>query len=214
MSKKIILIVDDSEFDRKLLHGALTKKSDLDVVEASSGDQCLQILSQQRVDLVLMDIMMPGTIGTQVLTKIREKFNAIELPIIMVTSKADASDVVSCLQTGANDYIAKPVHFDVAVSRISTHLKLAELSQEMSRLKEMAALDAMVITYNHQINNPLAIALGCLNEPLFVDQVMGEKLTSSLWRIADIVKKITVLTEKKEIEYQQYLGTSKMIKIS
>ncbi len=213
MTTKTILIVDDSEFDRQLLTKALTAKGGFKIMEARSGDQCLEILSTQKIDLILMDIMMPGTFGTEVLMKIREKHNPIELPIIMVTSKADASDVIRCLQSGANDYITKPVTFDVAVTRISTHLRLAEVSREMSRLQEMAALDAMITTYNHEINNPLAIAIGCLNAPLLKDEVAVEKLKSSLWRVADIVKKIRSVTEKKEAEYEQYASSGRTIKV-
>lgn len=213
MSNKTILIVDDSEFDRKLLVSALAKKGGFQAIEANSGDECLEILTKQAVGLILMDIMMPGTFGTQALLKIREIFNPIELPIIMVTSKADASDVIGCLQSGANDYITKPVNFDVAVSRITTHLMLAEISHEMTRLKKMAALDAMVTTYNHEINNPLAVAIGCLDAPLLEDEVAVEKLRSSLWRVADIVKKIRSVTEQKEAEHQEYVGSSKMIKV-
>lgn len=213
MTTKTILIVDDSEFDRQLLSKALTAKGGFKIMEARSGDQCLEILSTQKIDLILMDIMMPGTFGTEVLIKIREKNNPIELPIIMVTSKADASDVIGCLQSGANDYITKPVTFSVAVSRISTHLRLAEVSREMARLQEMAALDAMITTYNHEINNPLAIAIACLNAPSLKDEVVIERLKSSLWRVADIVKKIRSVTEKKEAEYELYTNSSKMVKV-
>lgn len=213
MKEKTILIVDDSEFERGLLVKVLEKKTDFRIIEASSADQCLERLSSNHIDLILMDIMMPGIFGTQVLLKIREKFNPIELPIIMVTSKADASDSLNCFLLGANDYIIKPIHFDLSVARISLHLKLTELSREMSRLNELAALDAMIITYNHEINNPLAIALACLNGSLLKDEAMVSKLKSSLWRVADIVGKIKLVTEKREIEYQEYSELSKMVKI-
>jgi DNA-binding response OmpR family regulator len=213
MNQKKILVVDDSQFDRNLLVKALAQKADFECIEASSGERCLELLASEPVGLILMDIMMPGQFGTQVLIDIRKKFNLIELPIIMVTSKADASDVVGCLQSGANDYITKPVNFEVAVSRISTHLKLAEISGEMSKLREMVALDAMITTYNHEINNPLMIALGCLNDSLLKDEAAVEKLKSSLWRVADIVKKIREVTQKKEIEYRNYGDLSKMVKV-
>lgn len=213
MNKLPILVVDDSDFDRTMLVKALSIKGNFATLEANSGDKCLEILGTQSVGIVLMDIMMPGVHGTEVLKKIREKFNPIELPVIMITAKTEASDVVSCLQNGANDYITKPVNFEVAISRISTHLKLAEVSHEMSKLKEMAALDAMITTYNHEINNPLAIAIGCLNAPLLKDEVAVEKLKSSLWRVADIVKKIRSVTKQKEVEYQEYAGSSKMVKV-
>lgn len=215
MSKRDVLIVDDSEFDRRLFMSALMQKGGFQAIEANGGDQCLEILEKQNVGLILMDIMMPGAFGTEVLMAIRKKFNPIELPIIMVTSKADASDVIGCLRSGANDYITKPINFDVAVSRITTHLMLAELSSEMSHLKAMAALDAMITTYNHEINNPLGIALGCVNGNLLKDEEALKRLKSSLWRVADIVKRIGEVTEKREIEFQQYAGagSSKMVKI-
>lgn len=213
MNQKTILIVDDSEFDRGLLKNALTRKGNFSFLEACDGNQCLEILATNTVDLILMDILMPGTFGTQVLIKIREKFNPINLPIIMVTSKSDATDVVGSLQSGANDFISKPVNFDVAVSRILTHLKLAELSHEMAKLREMAALDAMITTYNHEINNPLSIAIGYLSKPLLKDETAVEQLKAALWRIADVVKKIREVTEKKEAVYSTYSGYSKMFKI-
>lgn len=213
MKQLPILVVDDSDFDRGLLVKALSKKGKFQTLEANSGEQCLRILEKQNVGLILMDILMPGASGSQVLLKIRERFNPIELPIIMVTSKADAKDVIECLQSGANDYITKPVHFEVAITRIKTHLQIAQLSKEMSRLKEMAALDAMITTYNHEINNPLTVAIGCLNSRLLTDEKAVKRLSAALWRVADVVKKIREITEKKEAEFSTYVGSSKMVKL-
>ena len=207
MKQKTIMIVDDSSFDRQLLESALLRKLGCNIIQADSGNHCLEQIGMQKVDLILMDIMMPEPSGTQVVLEIRKNFNAIELPIIMVTAKAETLDVVECLQNGANDYIMKPMNFEVALSRIFTHLKLAEVAQEMSKLKEMAALDALITTYNHEINNPLSIALGSLGpEP-------NQRLKTALWRIADVVKKIREVTEKKEAEYANYASFSKMIKL-
>jgi DNA-binding response OmpR family regulator len=211
MSQKTILFVDDSSFDRSLLMGALQKKMSFTGIEASTGEECLQLIEKHRIDLVLMDIVMPGALGTKILSKIREKYNAIDLPIIMVTSKGTSTDIIGCLQDGANDYITKPVNFEVAVSRITTHLKLGDLSREMSRLKEVLALDSIITTYNHEINNPLTIALGFLEMPSTSDN--RTKLKAALWRIADIVKKIKAVSEQKEVEYSEYSGKNKMVKL-
>ena len=213
MNNRPILIVDDSDFERGLLSKALSLKGSYQILEAQNGDECLEIIGKQTVGLILMDIMMPGTFGSDVLKKIREQFNAIELPIIMVTSKSDAVDIISCLQSGANDYITKPVNFEVAISRITTHLKLAAISNEMSRLKEMATVDAMITTYNHEINNPLAIAISCIESKDIAEPATKERLKVALWRVADIVKKIKSLSEKKEIEYEPYASSSKMFKL-
>lgn len=213
MSSKSVLVVDDNDFDRQTLVKVLNRKSELEIYEATNGDECLEFLKTRSVDIILMDIMMPGTFGTQILMKIREKFNPIELPIIMVTSKVEASDIAGCLHSGANDYITKPINYEIALSRITTHLNLAQLSKQMSKLKEMSALDAMITTYNHEINNPLTIALGCLNELLLKDEAAVIKLKSALWRLAEIVKQIRDITNKKEAELGNYYGAVKYIKI-
>ena len=212
MNDKIILVVEDNEFDRKLVCKALGQKHKFNFIEAENGDACLEILKNQKVDLILMDIMMPGKFGTQILTTIREKFNPLELPIIMVTAKSEAADIIGCLQNGANDYITKPINFEVAVHRILTHLRLADFSRAMAQLKEFETLDSLTATYNHEINNPLAIAIGCANSPNR-DEGSMEKIKKSLWRIADIVKKISEINDKKVLEYSKYSDKLNILKV-
>jgi len=214
MKDKIVLVVDDSDLDRGLLTKVLSRKG-LGIVEAASGEQCLNIIKDRKIDLILMDIMMPGLLGTDILQKVRDKFNTVELPVIMATSKSDVSDVISCLLNGANDYITKPINFDIAFSRISTHLKMADLSHQMAKLQQAAALDAMIATYNHEINNQLAISLGCLNgDKLEKIPETKAKLEKSLWVIADIIKKIRNVSEQKEVGFDDYSESSKMLKLS
>ncbi len=214
MKNKTFLIVDDNAFDRELLTRVFMKRFGVKTFEADSAAKCYEILDRESVDLVLMDILMPDVNGTDALKKIREKTNPIDLPIIMVTSKSEDAEVIHCLQSGANDYIVKPFNFDVAITRITTHLRLAELSREMARLREHAALEAMIATYNHEINNPLAIAISCAeDEGLSKNPANQEKLLASLWRIAGIVKKIREVTEESEIEMQDYSSKTKMIKV-
>ena len=209
--RKKILVVDDSSFDRSLALKALSKKGNFSILEAPDGEECMQILSSSDVDLVLLDIMMPKASGFEVLRRIREKFNPIELPVIMVTAKSEDSDIISCLQAGANDYITKPVRFDVAIFRILAHMKLTEISREAARLKEEAAIDAMITTYHHEINNPLSIAIGCMNFNNLNSR--KEMLNSALWRIAKIVQRIKSLSEKRQFKYQEYGAGGKMLKI-
>ena len=213
VSGPAILVVDDSDFDRALLMKALALKGNFATFEANSGESCLEMLATHNIGLILMDIMMPGIAGTEVLTQIRRKANAIELPVIMVTAKTETADIVACLLAGANDYIAKPVNFEVAISRISTHLRLAEISREMATMKEIAALDALIATYNHEINNPLAIAIGTMKAKDLNEPITRERLNSALWRVADIVKRINAVSEKKLADYEDGGGNTKMVKI-
>jgi diguanylate cyclase (GGDEF)-like protein len=77
--------------------------------------------------------MMPGLDGLEVLQQIRERHSALQLPVIMVTAKADGSDVAKALQHGANDYITKPVDFTAAAARVQTQLERREAEQAISK---------------------------------------------------------------------------------
>jgi len=118
-----LLVVDDVAENRDILERRLSKRG-FSVATADSGAQALRILDGQDVDLVLLDIMMPGMSGIEVLEKLRSTRSADELPVIMVTARADSADVVDALERGANDYVTKPVDFPVLLARVQTQLRL------------------------------------------------------------------------------------------
>lgn len=214
MEQRKILIVDDNEVDVRMISLVLEKKG-FKTISLPSGEGCLELIESEKPSIILLDILMPGLPGDQVLHLIREKHSAITLPVIMISGKTDASDIVESLCLGANDYITKPIDFEVALMRIYTHLKIADLSREMSRLREAEAVNAMIATYNHEINNPLAIALGSLK--ILLDKHRGDgefsRLEQALWRIADVVKKIDGIIMKGDLQYGEYTKTSKMLKL-
>jgi DNA-binding response OmpR family regulator len=211
-----ILVVEDSEFDKNLVKKILIKKGNYNVDTASSASECLEKIQANEYDLVLLDIMLPDSNGIEVLKSIRKDQNQLNLPIIMVTSKSDSSDMIDCLKNGANDFIGKPLNFEVAMMRITTQLKISELSKSMIKLNEMVALTAMVTTYNHEINNPLAVALAGIRQirkdPLS-NLSSSIKVEESLERISRIVKKISELMDVGKIEYDAYGKFNNRIKI-
>jgi PleD family two-component response regulator len=116
-----LLVVDDIDDNRTLLNRRFSKRGCV-VVEAESGFVALDLIAQQDFDLVLLDIMMPGLNGIDVLKQIRASHSADTLPVIMVTARAANTDVVEALELGANDYITKPVDFPIAFARAQTQL--------------------------------------------------------------------------------------------
>ncbi len=116
-----ILVVDDLPANRDLMSRRL-ERSGFQVVCASSGPEALDALKRGPVDLVLLDIMMPGMTGFEVLKAVRLARSPAALPVIMVTAKTDSEDVVEALSLGANDYVTKPVEYPVALARIRAHL--------------------------------------------------------------------------------------------
>jgi diguanylate cyclase (GGDEF)-like protein/PAS domain S-box-containing protein len=116
-----ILVVDDSEFNRDALSRRLEQKGFL-VDTAADGSGALECAASRHFDLVLLDVEMPGMSGLDVLRQLRESRSQTELPVIMVTARAQSADIIEALGLGANDYITKPVDFPVALARIRTHL--------------------------------------------------------------------------------------------
>lgn len=107
MSKRKILVVDDDPTMVKLINVNL-KLNNYSVVEATSGEQALDVLSKEPLDLVVLDIMMPGVDGWEVLRRIRGNPESQEMPVILVTAKTQDSDVIRGWELGADEYVIKP----------------------------------------------------------------------------------------------------------
>ncbi len=212
-----ILIIDDNQVAREMARMML-EKNGYQVIALSSGITCNETIAAEKPNLVLLDIMMPVLNGKQVLQKIREKYSELQIPVIMVTSQSDTSEVVESLKQGANDYITKPIQFDVALRRIQTQLTLVEISETTKRKTELDAIQAAVRTYNHEINNPLAAAIFVLTMlkkrmTQVEDLADANQLESALWNISELLKKTTLLLEGTSPEYESYVGESKMFKL-
>jgi diguanylate cyclase (GGDEF)-like protein len=120
-SMTTLLVVDDEPLNRDALQRRLARAGH-HVLTAASGAEALHIAAAERVDLVLLDVMMPGMDGIETLRRLRQSRSIAELPVVMVTANDRSEDVVEALDAGANDYITKPVDFAVAQARIRTLL--------------------------------------------------------------------------------------------
>ena len=115
-----VLVVDDSYMNRMILTEVL--KSDYEIINAASGEECLEIIEKYGtgIDIILLDIVMPGMDGFQVLQKIREKNN---VPVLMLTAKSDEEDKVSGLRLGADDYLTKPFGINELMARVNSLIR-------------------------------------------------------------------------------------------
>lgn len=127
-----ILIVDDEPVNRKVLANYLKGDSFM-LSMASSGPETLEMIDKHPFDLILLDVMMPGMSGFEVCNEIRKKFLSSELPIIMITAGDQVADLVQGLNTGANDYLIKPVSYGEIQARVKTHLNLLKINNSYSR---------------------------------------------------------------------------------
>lgn len=144
-----ILVVDDYELNRDMLVKWIERKGH-HAVAADGAETALAQLESESFDLVLLDIMMPGVDGFEVLRRIRARKSLMELPIIMVTAKDQPEDIVRALELGANDYITKPLEFSVVLARVQTQLTLKNLADQRQQFLQIAS---------HDLKNPLTAIL-------------------------------------------------------
>ena len=130
-----LLVVDDDESNRDVLTHRLGLIG-CTVTQAEDGRQALALLDQQRFDLMLLDVVMPGMNGFEVLEAVRRAYPLTGLPVIMATSRDSSADVVQALNAGANDYVTKPFDFPVVLARVQTQLALKRAVEQIGYLRE------------------------------------------------------------------------------
>ncbi|MEW5977430.1 MAG: response regulator [Acidobacteriota bacterium] len=116
-----LLVVDDNEANRDMLSRRMERRG-FSVKLAADGRQALALIDSEPIDVVLLDIEMPGMSGLEVLKVLRETHSQAELPVVMVTAHDQSTEIVRALELGANDYVTKPIDFSVTLARLKTQL--------------------------------------------------------------------------------------------
>lgn len=158
VEKLKILIVDDEPINLQVLENHLSLQEDYAITQAINGMEALTIIEHGfKPDLILLDVMMPRMTGYEVTQKLRDRFPATELPILLLTAKNQVQDLVQGLNVGANDYLTKPIAKDELIARIKTHINLNRLRAENLRLNAelevTRRLQTMILPKDSELNN-------------------------------------------------------------
>ncbi|MFA9238878.1 MAG: HD domain-containing phosphohydrolase [Candidatus Paceibacteria bacterium] len=122
--QKTILIVDDTDTNIHILIELLDDK--YDILASLNGHDAIEIINEEQIDLILLDIMMPEIDGYEVCKRLKENSKTKDIPIIFITAKTDEESIKKAYEVGGVDYITKPFKAIEVLSRINTHLTLAE----------------------------------------------------------------------------------------
>lgn len=211
-----IILIDDDEINSKIFAKRLEKRG-YDTEVFHNGQSFLDFFSENTEVgkyIIILDIVMPQMNGIDVLKHIRSTYSPMEMPVIMLSANDETEQVVECLNFGASDYLTKPANIDIAVARIKTQQELISFYMDNLKKKQLETINSMVTTFNHEINNPLTIALGSIRRDYSkIDEKRVKIAVDALERIASIVKKIERITKSGEVEEDTYIAGRKMIKI-
>ncbi len=132
----LLLVVDDEAGILRLMKLELSAQG-FRVITATNGDEAITVAEEQRPDAILLDVMMPGLSGLEVMRRLRERSN---VPILLVTAKDKDTDKVRGLELGADDYIVKPFNPDELGARVRAVLRRM-LSQDVERVIQAGAVE-------------------------------------------------------------------------
>lgn len=117
-----VLVVEDEPAQREVLVYNLEAEG-FDVAKAETGDEALVLVAEMQPDLIILDWMLPGVSGIEICRRIKSNATTRGIPVIMLTARSEESDLVRGLETGADDYVAKPYSVIELMARVRTQLR-------------------------------------------------------------------------------------------
>lgn len=158
-ARPLILIVDDNPNNLNVL-GNILQREECDIAVATDGPQALACVKEERPDLILLDVMMPGLDGFEVCRRLKADPATAGIPIIFLTARTESEDVVSGFKAGAVDYVTKPFNSAELLARVRTQL---ELLRSRRALEETGrARQELLHVLCHDLANPLNAVRGLL----------------------------------------------------
>jgi DNA-binding response OmpR family regulator len=216
---KKILVVDDQPDNVFILQDRL-KRAGFEVIAAYEGETGIQKATEEKPDLILLDIMMPDISGFDVCRRLVGNDETKNIPIILVTALTDAEDIKEGFDAGAFDYIKKPFNRDEMLARINSALRFSETNNLLLELEKVKTFNATVVTANHEIKQPLTLinlSTAAIRRELNKEDGAKDFLVKRVEFIEkathDIIDILEKLSSIKKPIFIDYLNNLKMINL-
>jgi signal transduction histidine kinase len=152
-----VLVAEDEADLRGFMVGVL--KDSYEVDAAGDGAEALELIKRNRPDLVLTDVMMPGTSGLDLCRALKEDLSLRHIPVILLTARGEDEAALEGYNAGADDFVAKPFHTKVLQARVRAHLKMRGLSLQLADQARLASAGTLAAGLAHEVKNPLNAAV-------------------------------------------------------
>jgi len=182
-----VLVAEDEPDLRGFIVGVLKENYDVDA--ASDGAEALELLEKHRPDLVLTDVMMPGTSGLDLCRAVKGDPSLRNIPVILLTARGESEAALEGYGAGADDFVSKPFHTKVLQARIRAHLKMRGLSLQLADQARLVSAGTLAAGLAHEVKNPLNAAINAVRvlEKGGSSRVSNEKLMNL---VIDALKRI------------------------
>jgi signal transduction histidine kinase len=154
------LVAEDEDDLRGFIAGVL--KGSYIVDSAKDGAEALELLKQNRPDLVLTDVMMPGVSGLDLARAIKTDPSLRHIPVILLTARGENEAALEGYEAGADEFVSKPFHTKVLQARIRAHLKMRGLSLQLADQARLASAGTLAAGLAHEVKNPLNAAMNAV----------------------------------------------------
>ena len=192
-----ILAVDDEPANRRVMSNVFAREG-YDILTAADGKEALRLIRENRkIDIVLLDVMMPGMTGYEVCRRLREEHSLFELPVLLITVRSMPEDLTAGFAAGANDYIVKPFEPREMRARVKTLLALKKAVEDTVRA-EIAFLQSQIKP--HFFYNVLNTIISfCYTDSAKAGKLLAE-FSNYLRRSFDIQDATSYTTLENELE--------------
>lgn len=217
--KKKILLVDDSKSVLAKLQPAIEDLG-YDVLACNVSREAMSLIHDTHPDCIIVDYEMPDLTGPDLCSLIKNNPETRHIPTIILTSKEEDEYLILALKKGADDFVTKSANIEILHAKIMSAIKTSDIQRELLEIRRLTTIKTLTVTYNHEINNALAIGHAWVQKlkTEILDNTAGSdsalmeeaekkyepyftKISESLNRIKNVVKEITKSEKLQEEDY-------------